>query len=117
MRSLFLILAIFISTNVDAHQTYYNHAEVLGKSTEAILTIKDGQTFIKPEKLMFLQGEWFLQNDLEEWTLLECDVFKEVGGFVLGEPKCPKGHTGIVKKWGTWYCMREKCPYFIGDNF
>lgn len=118
MRTLFFALTILVSTNLTAHQETQLSQEILDSSEEGIWGVMAGKAYFHTEKLTCFHGEWFLQNDLQQWISLGTTMMRDhFGYYAYAEPRCPRGHIGFKRDGKIWYCFEEHCPYFFGDHF
>lgn len=119
MKILFFIFVALFSFDLTAHQGPQISKEILDSSEESVLGVIAGRAYLRPEKLMYIEGEWFLQNDLQQLLPLGRSMLQDSVGYYLYAAgiECPNGHTGFKKVNGIWYCFNNQCYYFFGNHF
>jgi hypothetical protein len=119
MKFLPFVLVILFSLQGSAQEKPQIPREALESSEEGVVNVIGGRAYLRPEKLLFSQNQWFLQNDLQQWSPLGIDVLEDGVGFYLyaRAAQCLNGHDGFKKVKGTWYCLEEECYYFYGNHF
>jgi hypothetical protein len=119
MKRMFLMLVVLFSTTLTAHQEPQISEEILNSCEGSVIGVIADRAYLRPEKLTCIGGEWFLQNDFQQFMPLGTIILQDAVGYYLyaGKMECPRGHTGFKKKNGIWYCFEAECPYFYGKHF
>jgi hypothetical protein len=112
-------LVFFLNGHVDASEsTSSSNAFVLEQCYSSVLRFDHDKAYLNPVRLCSYDNQFFLQTDNEQWMPIEAVRWKEEGPYVdMVDALCPRGHVGIYRVKGTWYCNEESCPYSIGENF
>jgi len=121
-KGLIVFIGLFLSFSgkisaEEPDRAYQISQKVLDTCEQGVLGIVDGKAYLDPDWLGFFHPHTFLLNDSHQWVLLGPVQRDHIGFYVYAQsPECPEGHPGFKKVGKTWYCLKDGCPYFYGND-